>query len=278
MGDAVPFGVPAIPLVFRGHTQQGQEAPKCLVSKVRICYPLPGGSALITFDDPNVAERVLQRKEHEIRMEECRLRVQVQALELPVVTAIQVSTQVSRQSVLVSGFPAGLQLSEEELLDKLEIFFGKTRNGGGDVETRELLRGGVVLGFAKDADQGPAGAPVSAGAQHSRCPGWPGAAGHPGDPLPEALPWRRGGGVPESRAPGTAGPGSLHRHLGLTACPPHRPHPSAKPLEPGWSWVRGGRRSCRSTAAGIMACETLPKNNKSGVTVFSFHFLKGNLI
>uniref|UniRef100_A0A452RCT2 Interferon induced protein 35 n=1 Tax=Ursus americanus TaxID=9643 RepID=A0A452RCT2_URSAM len=149
--DQVPFGVPAIPLVFRGHTQQGQEAPKCLVSKVRICYPLPGGSALITFDDPNVAERVLQQKEHEIRVEECRLRVQVQALELPVVTSIQVSTQVSRQSVLVSGFPAGLQLSEEELLDKLEIFFGKTRNGGGDVETRELLRGGVVLGFAKDA-------------------------------------------------------------------------------------------------------------------------------
>lgn len=58
--------------------------------------------------------------------------------------------------MLVSGFPAGLQLSEEELLDKLEIFFGKTRNGGGDVETRELLRGGVVLGFAKDAGEGPA--------------------------------------------------------------------------------------------------------------------------
>ncbi|XP_022365176.1 interferon-induced 35 kDa protein isoform X6 [Enhydra lutris kenyoni] len=62
----------------------------------------------------------------------------------------RVSTRVSRRSVLVSGFPAGLRLSEEELLDKLEIFFGKTRNGGGDVETRELLRGAVVLGFTKD--------------------------------------------------------------------------------------------------------------------------------
>ncbi|XP_032175703.1 interferon-induced 35 kDa protein isoform X3 [Mustela erminea] len=97
-----------------------------------------------------VAQRVLQQKEHEIHIEECRLRVQVQALELPVVTAVQVSTQVSRRSVLVSGFPAGLRLSEEELLDKLEIFFGKTRNGGGDVETRELLRGAVMLGFTKD--------------------------------------------------------------------------------------------------------------------------------
>ncbi|XP_045841751.1 interferon-induced 35 kDa protein isoform X1 [Meles meles] len=148
--DQVPFVATAVPLVFRGHTQQGQEAPKCLVSEVRISYPLPGGSALVTFDDPKVAQRVLQQKEHEIHIEECRLRVQVQALELPVVTAVQVSTRVSRQSVLVSGFPAGLRLSEEELLDKLEIFFGKTRNGGGDVETRELLRGAAVLGFTKD--------------------------------------------------------------------------------------------------------------------------------
>ncbi|XP_032175701.1 interferon-induced 35 kDa protein isoform X1 [Mustela erminea] len=148
--DQVPFLANAVPLVFRGHTKQGQEAPKCLVSEVRISYPLPGGSALVTFDDPKVAQRVLQQKEHEIHIEECRLRVQVQALELPVVTAVQVSTQVSRRSVLVSGFPAGLRLSEEELLDKLEIFFGKTRNGGGDVETRELLRGAVMLGFTKD--------------------------------------------------------------------------------------------------------------------------------
>ncbi|XP_012901420.1 interferon-induced 35 kDa protein isoform X1 [Mustela putorius furo] len=148
--DQVPFLANAVPLVFRGHIKQGQEAPKCLVSEVRISYPLPGGSALVTFDDPKVAQRVLQQKEHEIHIEECRLRVQVQALELPVVTAVQVSTQVSRRSVLVSGFPAGLRLSEEELLDKLEIFFGKTRNGGGDVETRELLRGAVVLGFTED--------------------------------------------------------------------------------------------------------------------------------
>ncbi|XP_047562195.1 interferon-induced 35 kDa protein isoform X3 [Lutra lutra] len=148
--DQVPFVATAVPLVFRGHTQQGQEAPKCLVSEVRISYPLPGGSALVTFGDPKVAQRVLQQKEHEIHIEECRLRVQVQALELPVVTAVQVSTRVSRRSVLVSGFPAGLRLSEEELLDKLEIFFGKTRNGGGDVETRELLRGAVMLGFTKD--------------------------------------------------------------------------------------------------------------------------------
>lgn len=57
---------------------------------------------------------------------------------------------MSSQRVLVSGFPAKLKLSEEELLDKLELFFGKTKNGGGDVETREMLHGGAMLGFAKD--------------------------------------------------------------------------------------------------------------------------------
>uniref|UniRef100_A0A2K6GNK7 Interferon induced protein 35 n=2 Tax=Propithecus coquereli TaxID=379532 RepID=A0A2K6GNK7_PROCO len=148
--NELPFPVPAIPLVFRGDTQRGRKVPQSLISNLRICCPLPGGSALVTFDDPKVAERVLQQKEHVIDMEECRLRVQVQPLELPTVTTIQVSSQMSGQGVLVSGFPAGLRLSEEELLDKLEIFFGKTRNGGGDVETRELLQGSAMLGFAKD--------------------------------------------------------------------------------------------------------------------------------
>uniref|UniRef100_A0A2K6NSE5 Interferon induced protein 35 n=1 Tax=Rhinopithecus roxellana TaxID=61622 RepID=A0A2K6NSE5_RHIRO len=148
--DKVPFSVPEIPLVFRGHTQQDREVPKSLVSNLRIHCPLLEGSALITFDDPKVAEQVLQQKEHTINMEECRLRMQAQPLELPMVTTIQVSSQLSGQRVLVNGFPASLRLSEEELLDKLEIFFGKTRNGGGDVEVRELLQGSVMLGFATD--------------------------------------------------------------------------------------------------------------------------------
>ncbi|KAK1331149.1 hypothetical protein QTO34_009098 [Cnephaeus nilssonii] len=148
--DKVPFPVPEVPLVFRGHIQEEMEVPKSLVSDLQICYPLPGGSALVIFDDPKVAKQVLRQKEHRIELEECRLRVQVQPVELPVVTTIQVSSQMSSQRVLVSGFPAKLKLSEEELLDKVELFFGKTKNGGGDVETRELLHGGVMLGFAKD--------------------------------------------------------------------------------------------------------------------------------
>lgn len=146
----IPFPVPEVPLVFQGQTKQGRQVPKFVVSNLKVCCPLPEGSALVTFEDPKVVDRLLQQKEHRVNIEDCRLRVQVQPLELPVVTNIQVSSQPDNHRVLVSGFPAGLRLSEEELLDKLEIFFGKAKNGGGDVETREMLQGTVMLGFADE--------------------------------------------------------------------------------------------------------------------------------
>ncbi|KAM6163566.1 interferon-induced 35 kDa protein [Rhynchocyon petersi] len=146
----VSLPVPEIPLVFRGRTQQGREVPKSLSSNLRISCPLPSSSALVTFDDPKVAEQVLHRKEHKIDMGECWLKVQTQPLELPTVTSLQVSSHISGRRVLVSGFPAGLELSDEQLLDKLEIFFGKASNGGGDVEIREMLQGAAMLGFANN--------------------------------------------------------------------------------------------------------------------------------
>lgn len=147
----VPFLVPEVPLEFQGRTEQGRDTAKSLVSQLRVCCPLPGGSALVTFDDRKVAEQVLRQELHRVNLEECQLRVRARPLELPVVTAAQVSGAVSRQHVLVSGLPAGLALPEEVLLDKLELFFSKARHGGGDVDTRELLQGSAVLGFADEA-------------------------------------------------------------------------------------------------------------------------------
>lgn len=42
---------------------------------------------------PPVADQLLQHKEHKIDIEDCRMRVQIQPLELPVVTNIQVTEQ-----------------------------------------------------------------------------------------------------------------------------------------------------------------------------------------
>lgn len=45
-----------------------------------------------------------------------------------------------------------LDISKEALLDKLELFFSKTKNGGSEVESREFLEDSdqVVLTFTDD--------------------------------------------------------------------------------------------------------------------------------
>lgn len=51
----------------------------------------------------------------------------------------------------MSDLPS-LGISKEALLDKLELFFSKTKNGGSEVESREFLdsSGQVVLTFTPD--------------------------------------------------------------------------------------------------------------------------------
>lgn len=51
----------------------------------------------------------------------------------------------------MSALPS-LDISKEALLDKLELFFSKTKNGGSEVESREFLEDSdqVVLTFAED--------------------------------------------------------------------------------------------------------------------------------
>uniref|UniRef100_A0A8C3SJB7 NID domain-containing protein n=1 Tax=Chelydra serpentina TaxID=8475 RepID=A0A8C3SJB7_CHESE len=121
----------------------------------------PGLSGFSLFA---VAQRILEMKWHEVKLDEsaaCEGRVRVQA-EQPrlepdgLVPAPQIELTLSDRCVLLSSLPR-LELTEEQLLDKLELFFSKQKNGGGEVEQREFLRdsGHVVLTFAHDgvADQ-----------------------------------------------------------------------------------------------------------------------------
>lgn len=84
--------------------------------------------------------------------------------------APQVSSKATGQRVLVSGLPAGLGLDEEVLLDKLELFFGKARHGGGDVDARELLQGGAMLSFADEGGEAEGRGAPEAGKEQAGCP------------------------------------------------------------------------------------------------------------
>lgn len=59
-------------------------------------------------------------------------------------------TQVCPRRILVSNLPK--EEPEERVLDKLDIHFSRTKNGGGEVEEKDMLHdsGTVVITFVDD--------------------------------------------------------------------------------------------------------------------------------
>lgn len=64
----------------------------------------------------------------------------------------QLDTQVCPRRILVSNLPKMEDDVIDRLLDKLEIYFSKTRNGGGEVEETDMLpdSGNVVITFVEN--------------------------------------------------------------------------------------------------------------------------------
>ncbi|NXU53918.1 IN35 protein, partial [Turnix velox] len=156
--------LPEKKMVFKGLVTNKEDTNKLMLTPL-IRFPLLGGSALITFEKAEVAKRIIAAGEHVVElscgeelekteeMEQCRARVRVQAspVELLVPSALEIGLKWSSRSILVSGLPS-LGIPDEALLDKLELFFSKTKNGGGEVESREFLEDSsqVVLTFAQE--------------------------------------------------------------------------------------------------------------------------------
>ncbi|NWI82169.1 IN35 protein, partial [Dryoscopus gambensis] len=151
--------LPEKKMVFKGLTVNKEDMNKLMLTP-QIHYPLPGGSALITFEEAKVAQRIIELREHTVdlscgeKLEEpdrCRVRVQAVPVDILLPSALEVRLTQSSSSILVSGLPS-LDISKDALLDKLELFFSKTKNGGSEVESVEFLddSGQVVLTFTKD--------------------------------------------------------------------------------------------------------------------------------
>ncbi|XP_018090650.1 interferon-induced 35 kDa protein isoform X2 [Xenopus laevis] len=121
-----------------------------LVVKHRIVYPVRGGTALITFEKPEDASNIIQKERIEVTIEECRVFVQAKPVELMLLDSLNVDMSLSRKKILISNLPPSL--SEDILLDKLEIFFCKSKNDGGEVENREFLPDSrnVILTFCNE--------------------------------------------------------------------------------------------------------------------------------
>ncbi|XP_069490291.1 interferon-induced 35 kDa protein [Ambystoma mexicanum] len=134
-------------VVFKGVVSEAPCKDDWIEMKPKIFYPMSGGTALITFEKAEVAASVIAREEHLVKFEECSIRVEASAVELPMPSSIDIDMQVCNCRILVSNLPESLP--QESMLDKVELFLSKTRNGGGEVDQREFLpdSGNVVFTF-----------------------------------------------------------------------------------------------------------------------------------
>ncbi|KAJ6660527.1 hypothetical protein lerEdw1_017524 [Lerista edwardsae] len=150
----VPDSVPDRDVVFKGHMEElvSETVLDMLTVLPQVRYPVPAGSALITFENPEVAKKIAAMEQHKVQLDEgVFVHVRAELMELMLPSFLELSLERIPQQVVVSGLEA-LSVPEEHLLDKLELFFSKPKNGGGEVDRIERLNslGQLVLTFAED--------------------------------------------------------------------------------------------------------------------------------
>lgn len=147
----VSKAVPERKMIFKGKIEKGTDGTANRFDVIpQIRYPVEGGTAVITFEDSDVAQNILDRKEHEVEVGHCQIKVTAHPIELPCPSYAEIQTSVCNKRILVSNIPK--DLPTDQLLDKLEIFFSKSKNDGGEVDDREFLpdSGNVVIAFSND--------------------------------------------------------------------------------------------------------------------------------
>ncbi|XP_048416809.1 interferon-induced protein 35 isoform X1 [Stegostoma tigrinum] len=146
----VSFSMPHKQWSFNGKIEEDDEPAGEFDLKPYIRYPIKGGSAVITFEDEAVANKILEMEEHEIEIGDCRIKIKAQPLKLQMLEEIEIQTGVCKKRILVSNIPK--LTTTDQLLDKLELYFSKQRNGGGEVENIEVLEdsGNVVITFVTE--------------------------------------------------------------------------------------------------------------------------------
>ncbi|XP_072298851.1 interferon-induced 35 kDa protein [Eucyclogobius newberryi] len=142
-------GAPERSMVFCGKTGRPQDGPRFDMEPL-VEYPMEGGTALVTFEEADVARQVLSQSRHKVDLGgEFHLNVEARAVPITMPSSVQVSAQVCPQRVLVSNLP---QMDRQTLQDKLHIHFSRSRNGGGEVDECLLHdeSGNIVITFIQD--------------------------------------------------------------------------------------------------------------------------------
>ncbi|XP_012707383.2 interferon-induced protein 35 [Fundulus heteroclitus] len=141
--------MPEKKFVFSGKTGNANDKEE-FEMKPHITYPMEEGTALITFEEEDVAMNILEKRKHKVDLGgECSITVEAQPVHLMMPSLVEIDTDICPRRVLISNLP---KMDTETLQNKLEIHFSKSKNGGGEVDACEFLpdSGTVVVTFVEE--------------------------------------------------------------------------------------------------------------------------------
>ncbi|XP_069589006.1 N-myc-interactor [Ranitomeya imitator] len=101
-------------------------------------YILQAGQALITFENEEVAQGVIEKGKHNVEFTNGWEELRAYRVQLGRALTFEVNMTISNTKVLVFNLP--MNLTEETLKDKLELTFYKSNVGGGEIESVEHNR------------------------------------------------------------------------------------------------------------------------------------------
>ncbi|XP_060112963.1 N-myc-interactor [Heteronotia binoei] len=102
-------------------------------ASANIPFRLSKGEALITFEEEKVAQELLQKSHHIVKLENSDTVMRAWPVELGMGLSLELHVKISQRKIKVSDIP-NLPIPDEWVRDKLELNFCKTKVGGGEVQ------------------------------------------------------------------------------------------------------------------------------------------------
>lgn len=97
-------------------------------------YDKQAGSAVITFVETGVADRILKKKDYPLYINQDCHKVVVSPYMETHLKKFQVFSGISKRTVLLTGMEELCLMDEEIVGDYVNIHFQRTKNGGGEVD------------------------------------------------------------------------------------------------------------------------------------------------
>ncbi|KYO18015.1 N-myc-interactor isoform B [Alligator mississippiensis] len=109
----------------------------CVAAKIP--FKLKQGEALLTFEDEDVAQKLIEKGTHTVNLDNGKTDVKAKPITLETGVKFELHVTISGKKINVSEVP-DLLISDEWMRDKLELNFYKSKGGGGEVENVEYDR------------------------------------------------------------------------------------------------------------------------------------------